>query len=1192
MHFSRHIFFFLLLLCGATLLRAQGEPGRVKKLLLKSDTLQLDTLSLIPGTVQLSANGGHALDTSGYSIDYSNARILFKKHPSDTLYVHYKVFPYLFTKPMKHKDYQLLQPNSRGFVNPFAYNTAGNSNDLFKMEGLTKSGSISRGVSFGNNQDLAVNSSLNLQLAGKLSNDVDIVLAASDQNIPIQPQGNTQNLQEFDKVFIQLSNKTSKLIAGDFIISKPNGYFLNYNKKVQGLGFSTIIPMNPMLKDSSKMGFMHLSANAAISKGKFGRMQLPGVEGNQGPYRLRGAENEQFIIVLSGSEKVYIDGTLLKRGQEYDYVIDYNTAEVTFTPKNLITKDKRIIVEFQYSDKNYARSIITFDDEYTKNKLKVHFNIYSEQDSKNQPLQQALSDSAKLLLHNIGDTLQKAYIPAAQYVPFSNSLPLYRKLDSTDINGTFKSVYVYSTDTTLAHYKVSFSDLGPGNGDYVQIPSAANGRVFKWVEPIAGVHQGNYAPVILLITPKKKQMVTLGGEYKFSKNTILTTEGALSNYNQNTFSPYDHEHDMGYAFKLNFVNKTNTWKDITDTAQLRRLSDAFVKTNKNTGLTFDPTSQKESVWTFTKNLSYEYTQQDFNAIERYRSVEFERDWNIGSLTSVSDQHLIGAGISAARSHYGNVTYTASSFLEGSQYSGIQNAVSGLFDHSGFLFRGDASLLNSQGSQSNTQFLRHKADLSKRLGKITIGIKEQQEQNLIRAAKVDTLLPTSFNYFEWQAYVENADTVKNKYRLSYKHRDDFAARSNTMNPLSKAEDIAFSMSLLKNPRNELKITTTYRQLDILNPSLSALKPENTLLGRIEYNLRLLKGFLTAGTFYEAGSGLELKKEYSYVQVPAGQGQYTWIDYNGDGIQQLNEFQIALFPDQATYIRVWTPTDQYIKAFTNQFSQNLFLKPAAIWANKTGFRKVLSHFADQSTYRVDRKTTDDRPEVAYNPFLKSILDTALVTLNSSFRNSLYFNQSDPVFGVDLTFQDVRNKSLLTTGFESRLNDFNELRVRWNFNKTLGLIASGKLGEKSNTSQFFNTLNYDLTYKEVEPKLNIQPNTKFRLTFDYRYAEKKNLPDLGGESVFINSLSSEVKYNMVGKGSISAKVSYIQIAYNASLDNAVAYEMLEGLRTGKNVTWGFGYQRTLSNNIQVNITYEGRQSENTKIVHTGGATVRAFF
>ena len=333
-------------------------------------------------------------------------------------------------------------------------------------------------------------------------------------------------------------------------------------------------------------------------------MYFKELKGTKGHNRLTGAENEPFIIVLSGTERVFIDGKLLVRGEANDYVIDYNSSEISFTPRNMITKDRRIIVEFQYSDQSYARSLFQVANMFTHKKWKGWINAYSEQDAKNQGLQVQLNDEQKQTLSLAGDNTGQAYASSIDTANYTDTRVLYRLMDSAAVSGNYEVlIYTSQPDTNLR--KASFTNVGENQGNYVLDQIIGIGRIYKWVEPLAGIPQGNYEPIILLTAPNKNQMITTGAEYSYNERSVIGIEGAYTQFDQNTFSDLDAGDNRGFAAK-------SYWKSGIDIGAKGILS---------------------------TDVSFEFLQRNFTRIERFRSVEFERNWNTTGVELTSNQIL-------------------------------------------------------------------------------------------------------------------------------------------------------------------------------------------------------------------------------------------------------------------------------------------------------------------------------------------------------------------------------------------------------------------------------------------------------------------------------------------------------------------------------------------------------------------------
>jgi hypothetical protein len=1104
---------------------------------------RLDSLSILPGSV-LCIYKSDTLSSSLYGVDYIDKTIFFRPEISGLVVVKYLRLTINLSPKQQLYDSLVLIPANKNNL----YSIPEESiliDQIFGGNDINKRGSISRGVTFGNRQNLGINSTLNLELTGKLSEKLNISASVSDANIPIQPDGNTSKLQEFDQVFIQLYTDRFKLTAGDFWIAKPEGYFLNYKKRGQGLTLTHAF-------NTSKDKQIKLQSSMGLSKGKFQRQIIQGIENNQGPYRLIGAENEPFIVVLSGTERVYIDGRLLQRGQEFDYTIDYNSAELVFTARNLITKDVRIVVEFQYADQAYTRGLIQQHVGFTTKSTSTWLNYYQEQDLKNQPLQLSLSPTTKQIIANAGDSLSNAYLSTLDSVGYQANQNLYRLIDSLG----FDSVLVFSINPDSAKYRATFLFVGPNKGNYLIEKTTAFGAVYKWVSPVGGVPQGNYMPIQRINAPKRKRMISAGIKQNIGNKWSLETEFSATETAVNLFASTDRQNDWGLGNRSKIIRQG-----------------AIIPLR----------------WSHVTSLESELLGTNFSFIEPYRAVEFDRDWNVRNMNFVGPQWNAKLSHNIQHAKTGSLSLQAQSFTVGSVFKGTRVYSEGNIKNNGLAVSWDASILNSTGLV-NAQFIRHRLDASQTINRIKIGIKDDQELN--RRDALVGMNSTSYAFYDIQGYLQNADSSQSLLKLFYRERFDWRPDSSGFEAAARGTTLGGEIQIRDRKGGQYGLVLGLRNLSVLDSSLLQVAPDQSLVGRINLSKRLLKGALTFDTYYEVGSGLEQKRSFIYLEVNSGQGVYTWVDYNGDGVKDLNEFETAAFIDQANYIRIFTPSNAYQKTYSNEYNQSCFWRPELIWNKKTGFLKGLSHVSNQLRMRATRKLSALDVAALLNPLNADILNSSLISSAFSLRNSLYlFRTSAKIHGHYIINKNL-NKTLLATGFDAKAIGYNEVMIRWNVIPSVSLKAEGQQGEKTSSVDYTQGRNYRVRYQYLRIECAYQPTTNYRVSLDGKLSSKANQPIYGTEQSNSKELGLEVKYNTTQKGSIQGAFKYLNLTFNGNPLTPVAFEMLEALRPGSNYTWSVTWQRNVGKNLQLNLVYSGRKPAGINVVHNGGMELRAFF
>lgn len=995
---------------------------------------------------------------------------------------------------------------------------------------LNSKGSIIRGITFGNNQGQSVQSSMDLQISGKLSKDVSVLASISDHNLPIQADGYTQTLEEFDKIYMQLNIKDRSILrAGHLDLLDEKTYFGRYQRRSMGLQFQTNF-------GTENKTFVDVSAGVARSE--FYRIRFQGVEGNQGPYRLTGKNGEQFITIISGSEQVFIDGILMKRGENQDYVINYNTGEITFTSFRPIFKQNFITISYNYANRNYSRFLVTGNVQHEREKVKFGFNWFLENDNKNAPLSLNLSKEDEQILANAGNDQNLMFAPSGTVAEYDVNKILYQLVATPN-----SSYYEFSTDQSVTLYQVAFTFFGQNLGDYRVKQTTNNGRVFEYV----GTNMGDYKAVRKLPAPQKTQVFSGNAEFLLKEGKI-GADASLSNYDVNLFSSKDANQNTGYAARI-FGYKTFT---------------------KNS-------------WKGTPSFEYQHINSQFHILDRINDVEFSRDFNLAQEFNQITQNRFIFNFLNQWNNRSFLNYKLNYLDEKNTYRGVKNDLDFGWIKGKFNTKGNFSYLDTKATFQNTKFVRGGVISEYTTANGSWAVGGNMEHNVKTFNETQELDVTSFSWKEVFVQKKIGDSARTKLLTRVYFRDNDSVRNNSLENMNHILGIMAESQIIKTEKTTLNALIHYRKFYYQYQDLATNFNQDFVVGNILYNQQLFRNGMRLQAFYELGNGQEAQREFQYIKVTDGQGVYKWTDYNGDGIQQTDEFEIAEYVDLAQYIRVYTNTVNYIPSNKNKVQLALFVNPSVIFNSQNEFLKRwnfnVSLNSQNSFYKRDRV-------LVLNPFEKN---EDQILKNQNLLASAQFNPTDKS-GWNGNYRFIANDNLINANFsnEERSQTSNFLNVGYWFSKDFRVDWENSVYHIENASQLFSTRDYILNNFETKPKATYKftETLQAELSSALRQKARKD----GEEFLKTIDLTGSLQWDWK-KTSVRGNFSFINNDFTGNNFSIVGNQMLDGLKPGKNQVWSVFLQQAVNSFIQLNLNYEGRNSGD-RTIHIGSMQVKASF
>ena len=1090
----------------------------------------------------------------------------------------YRTFPFQFESVYQLREEHRLEdePDSSTLFSDIASQEIRESRtvrDPFGDSKVQRSGSITRGIVAGNNRDVTVESGLRMQLAGEIVDGVNIQAVLTDENTPIQPEGTTQRLNEFDRVFIQIQSRQGTVQLGDFDVQYNNSEFGQFARKLQGVHlFSDFTPLN------ADQPALSIDVAGATSRGVFRTQDIEPIDGVQGPYRLEGENGEQFIIIIAGSEVVYVDGEQMVRGETNDYVIDYATGEITFTPNRIITSDRRLTAEFQYTTNQFSRTLTSssvtahlWPSKTGAPRTSFGLNFIREADGDlfNDEFGLTLQDSLRII--GAGDGLAQS--SGAELVEFDPEAPFvqYRQdIVETDagVDTIFVAVEAVPADTVDV-FRVRFTRIGSGQGSYARVGRGVNGILYEY----RGPNQGDYAPIRILPSPENHNVLDFHGRVELIQHVEVFGEWARSFNDENRLSTLDRENDIDNAYK----------------AGLRI---------KNIPIDFGFEEKGHIEGAANRRL----IGSNFESFNRIRPVEFGRQWNLNARSISATGGVIGGGDEQIDEANLALYITPTTFVRGASgaislgnaFNGRRNEIgAGIADRIQFQAEwidSDDTFLGEEG-----QWFRQRGSVRQPLfsGNLTPSFEFEQERREQKVTGLDSLTQASIAFVEYRPGIDWAGE-RLTAGVHVELRDEQDWTQGQLRDAAKAWTYQTRFDYRPNNTFNTEGSVGYRVRRFTEEFRLNEQRENaeSVLLRWNTQWRPLQRAIEWTTRYEASTERTPTLQEIYIRTGPELGQFVWVDENGDGVIQIDEFLPEQTPNEGSYVKTFVPSDSLSSIISVRAQVRLNIEPSRLFGKTaTGFKKVLSQISSRTTVEIQEKSREEELADIYLLNM-SKFRSAANTLNGRLRiaQDIFLFRSTPGVGLDVRFNQLRSLSELAAGEETRfLNVWSaEGRLapsnRWGF-KLSGSTETNRLG-----SEAFASRRYRIKGNRIEPEISFSPSTSVSIIGRAAWAKKSDAE--GDRDASVLKIPLEIRFRQIRKSQITFRGEVAFVDLSGEARGLAEFELTDGRGAGTSYLWGVNGDYTLNRFLRLSFAYDGRAPADAPVLHTVRVQMSALF